>query len=83
MSLDVRPYFIFQAQAIAEGAGKKERGFKSAGFSGDPCFFDEGLLRRACAESGQIALQNLKARPAPAGKFPVIITQGLWRSDIS
>lgn len=76
LSLDVRPYFTFRAFSTAEEKGKKESGFKAMGQTGDSLFLDEELLKQAGYEASQTALQNLKAEPAPAGKFPVIINKG-------
>ena len=76
LSLDVRPYFTFRAFSSAEEKGKKEFGFKSIGQTGDSFFLDEEFLKQAGHEASQTAIQNLKAEPAPAGKFPVIINKG-------
>ena len=76
LSFDRQPYFLFRVSAIAENKNKKEFGFQSVGRTGDPYFLDEELLRKASQRSQKIALQNLKAEPAPAGKFPVIINKG-------
>ena len=76
LSLDVRPYFMFRVFSVAEDKDQKERGFQSVGHTCDQGFLDEGLLRETSFQSGQQALKNLKAEPAPAGKFPVIINKG-------
>ena len=75
-SWDWRPYFMFRVGSIAEDKNKKEFGFQSIGRTGEPSFLDEELMREACWKSQKIALQNLKAEPMPAGKFPVIINKG-------
>ena len=80
LALDFRPYFRFQALAVAEGeraaAGQKEKGHDSLGLSGDPSYWNEEALRGAASAAAKTALQNLHAAPAPAGKFPVIINNG-------
>ena len=76
LSLDFRPYFMFRVSSIAEENNQKERGFRALGRTCDPNFFDEELLQQTTHESCKEALQNLKAEPAPAGKFPVIINKG-------
>ena len=76
LSFDRRPYFIFQSQSIAEDKDQKEFGSERIGRTGDPEFLDEELIRLATQKSQKIALKNLKAEPAPAGKFPVIINNG-------
>ncbi|MDE0092234.1 MAG: TldD/PmbA family protein, partial [Oligoflexia bacterium] len=76
LSFDRRPYFMFHVSSIAEDKNSKEFGFQSVGHTGNPSFLDEDLLRKASRKSQKIALQNLKAEPAPAGKFPVIINKG-------
>ena len=80
LTFDFRPYFRFQAVAVAEGeraaAGQKEKGYDSLGLSGDPSYWNEGALQKAAFQAAKTALQNLKAAPAPAGKFPVIINSG-------
>lgn len=76
LSLDVRPYFMFRVSSIAEEKDRKEMGFRSEGYTKDVQFLDEELFRQLTLQSGQGALQNLKATPAPAGKIPVIINKG-------
>ena len=76
LSFDRRPYFFFRVSSIVEDKNKKECGYQSVGRTGDPRFLDEKLIQKACWKSQEIALQNLKAEPAPAGKFPVIINKG-------
>ena len=76
LSFDRRPYFMFRVFSIAEDKNKKELGCQTMGHTGNPEFLDEELLRKASQKSQQIALQNLRAEPAPAGKFPVIINKG-------
>ena len=76
LSFDRRPYFMFRVSSIAEDKSQKERGFQTIGRTGDPEFLDEELMRTASRKSKKIALQNLRAEPAPAGKFPVIINKG-------
>ena len=76
LALDVRPYFRFSVQSIAEEKGRKETGFETVGRTEDSVILDEDLLSQAGRRAGQMALQNLKAEPAPAGKFPVIINKG-------
>ena len=76
LSFDRRPYFMFRVQSIVEDKNQKEAGFRSVGRTGMPDFLDEELLRQKSYESQKIALQNLKAEPAPAGQFPVIINKG-------
>ena len=76
LSFDRRPYFMFRVSSIAEDKSQKERGLQTIGRTGDPEFLDEELLRAVSHKSKKIALQNLKAELAPAGKFPVIINNG-------
>ena len=76
LSFDRRPYFMFRVASIVEDKNKKEVGFERVGRTSDPYFLDEELLRKSCHRSQKMALQNLTAEPAPAGKFPVIINKG-------
>ncbi len=76
LSLDVRPYFTFRVNSIAEDKDQKEKGFSLIGRACNPDFLDEELLKEVSYQSGREALKNLKAEPAPAGKFPVIINKG-------
>lgn len=76
LSFDVRPYFNFRALSVAEEGSQKEQGFRSVGRAGIPDFVDEELLKQAGEQSVKEALKNLKAEPAPAGNFPVIINKG-------
>ena len=81
LSFDCRPYFRFKVISYAEAAGgekggKKESGFESYGRAGLFDFWEPEILRKKALKSAQIALQNLKADPAPAGKMPVIINKG-------
>ena len=76
LSFDWRPYFFFRVLSIVEDDGKKELGYQTVGRTGDPKFLDEELLRKASRKSQQIAMQNLRAELAPAGKLPVIINKG-------
>ncbi|MCY4513066.1 MAG: TldD/PmbA family protein [Bdellovibrionales bacterium] len=76
LTCDVRPYFSFHVQSIAEEGGRKEFGSKTVGQTGESLFLNEDLLKTTGRQSNKIALQNLKAEPAPAGKFPVIINKG-------
>lgn len=77
LTLDVRPYFSFSVFSIVEDKDKKERGFRRISNTGDPLFLNEDILLEASRKSGQEALHNLRAEPAPAGKFPVIINKGV------
>ena len=76
LTLDVRPYFHFSVSSVVEDQNKKERGYKAVANTGEPNFLDEDRLMEAGQRSSQSALQNLRADPAPAGKFPVIINKG-------
>ena len=76
LSLDYRPYFFFKAIAVSEDQNKKEYGFGSLGRTGDFNFLDEELLMKKGKEAQRIAQKNIKATPAPAGQFPVIINKG-------
>ena len=76
LTMDIRPYFMFRAVSVTEEKGRKETGAASVGRTGDQAFWNEELLKQAVRRSGKEALQNLKAAPAPAGKFPVIINKG-------
>ena len=76
LSLDDRPYFFFKAQVVSEDQNQKEYGFGSTGRTGDLNFLDEDLLIEKGREAKRIARKNIKAKPAPAGQFPVIINKG-------
>ena len=76
LSFDHRPSLLFSVQAIAEDQNLKEDGFSSLGRSGDPHFLDEELMRQKTKIAFTTALRNLKAKPAPSGKLPVIINKG-------
>ena len=74
-AFDIRPYFRFNSFVVAEGAGQKEIGYSNYGKSLD-FFWNEALLKETAEKALKEALQNLKAGPAPAGRFPVIINKG-------
>ena len=76
LSVDVRPYFRFMSLAIAEEGTQREMGHQNLGWTGESAVLDEGILRAKSRQAVEIALQNLKAEPAPAGVFPVIINKG-------
>ena len=76
LSFDHRPYFTFYSKSIAEDQSSKESGFAKLGRSGDLNFLDEELIKEKTEAANEIALRNLKAEPAPAGKMPVIINKG-------
>ena len=75
-SMDYRPYFFFRIEAVSEDQNNKEYGFSSLGRTGDFNFLNEELLLKKAQEAKKRAQQNLKADPAPAGQFPVIINKG-------
>ena len=76
LTLEVRPYFTFRVKSITEEKERKEAGLKAIGLTGDSLLLNEDLLKKAGYQANEAALQNLKAEPAPAGKFPVIINKG-------
>lgn len=77
LSYDLRPYHMLSVNAVAEGNGEKETGQASLGCTEEsPSFFNREELKKLACKAGNLALLNLKAEPAPAGRFPVIINKG-------
>ncbi|MCL5261072.1 MAG: metalloprotease TldD [Gammaproteobacteria bacterium] len=74
---DVRPIVHFGISVIVEENGKRERGNFSGGARlGYQYFIDNNLMQKYAAEAVRIALVNLVAIPAPAGKMPVVLGNG-------
>ena len=77
LSYDIRPYHMLYVNTVAEGNGEKETGQGSLGCTEKtPLFFNQEELKKLACKAGNLALLNLKAEPAPAGRFPVIINKG-------
>lgn len=77
LSADIRPMVDLNVMAIVADGNKKERGSAGAGARRDYNFLIENDLAIGYAkEAVRVALLNLEAKPAPAGRMPVVLGAG-------
>ncbi len=73
---DARPLVRVSMTVIAEQNGRRETGSAGGGGRFDYRYFSEAVLARYVDEAVNIALTNLEAQPAPAGRMTVVLGPG-------
>jgi TldD protein len=77
LAADTRPLTRVSMTVIVEGAdGKREQGSSGGGGRTDYAFFTDETLREYARAAVHQAVVNLGARPAPAGRMPVVLGPG-------
>ncbi len=77
LAADVRPLVRVSITVIVEGEdGKREQGSSGGGGRTDYGFFTDDILREYARIAVHQAVTNLDARPAPAGRMPVVLGAG-------
>ncbi|WMY96487.1 MAG: metalloprotease TldD [Arsenophonus sp.] len=82
LAADLRPLVCLSIKVLVEDKGKRECGFSGCGGRYDYQYFfkkNEGefLVEYYVREAVRIALINLQAVPAPAGRMPVVLGAGV------
>ena len=74
---DIRPLVRLNVTVVAEENNKRETGsFGGGGRVGYTTFIDDNLSESYVREAVRQAIQNLEAKPAPAGLMPVVLGSG-------
>ena len=77
LAADIRPLVRVSMTVIVEGeGGKREQGSSGGGGRADYGFFADDVLRAYARAAVHQAVINLDARPAPAGRMPVVLGPG-------
>ena len=77
LAADVRPLVRVSMTVVVEGAdGRREQGSSGGGGRTDYGFFSDDVLREYARAAVHQAVTNLDARPAPAGRMPVVLGPG-------
>ncbi|MDR2113193.1 MAG: metalloprotease TldD [Candidatus Accumulibacter sp.] len=77
LAADVRPLVRVSITVVVEdAAGRREQGSSGGGGRTDYAFFSDEILREYARAAAHQALTNLDARPAPAGRMPVVLGPG-------
>ncbi|MCK6430662.1 MAG: metalloprotease TldD [Burkholderiaceae bacterium] len=76
LAADVRPLVRLSLTVIAEDNGRREQGFSGGGGRVDLSYFTDERLRQYAQVAVDMALTNLRARPAPAGVMTVVLGPG-------
>nr|WP_319244129.1 metalloprotease TldD [uncultured Propionivibrio sp.] len=77
LAADVRPLVRVSITVIVEGAdGKREQGSAGGGGRTDYGYFSDAMLLEYARAAVHQAVVNLDARPAPAGRMPVVLGSG-------
>ncbi|MDR2614497.1 MAG: metalloprotease TldD [Candidatus Accumulibacter sp.] len=77
LTADVRPLSRVSITVVVESAdGRREQGSSGGGGRTDYGFFSDDVLREYAHAAAHQALTNLDARPAPAGRMPVVLGPG-------
>ena len=76
LAADVRPLVRLSLTVIAEEGGRREQGFSGGGGRTGLEMFNADLLREHARLAVDMALVNLRARPAPAGIMSVVLGPG-------
>ena len=77
LAADVRPLVRVSMTVVVEGAdGRREQGSSGGGGRTDYGFFSDEVLREYARAAVHQAVTNLDARPAPAGRMPVVLGPG-------
>jgi TldD protein len=72
----VRPLVRLSISVIVEENGRREQGMGGGGGRVDYGYFSEQILEEYASQAVDQALQNLAARPAPAGTMTVVLGPG-------
>ncbi len=65
---------VMAVSAIAGDGAALERGYETAGGAGGRVMLDAGTAERLALSAAERAVRSLGARPAPAGRMPVILS---------
>ncbi len=76
IAADVRPLVRLSLNVIVEEDGRREQGMGGGGGRVDYGYFSEAILDEYASQAVDQALQNLAARPAPAGTMTVVLGPG-------
>ncbi|HEU0203383.1 MAG TPA: metalloprotease TldD [Burkholderiaceae bacterium] len=76
LAADVRPLVRISVNVIAEENGRREQGFSGGGARQDLSYFTDALLQQYADTAVDMALLNLRAKPAPAGVMTVVLGPG-------
>jgi TldD protein len=76
LAADVRPLVRVSLTVIAEENGRREQGFSGGGGRTGLAMFTPDLLQQYAQQAVDMALVNLRARPAPAGVMSVVLGPG-------
>ncbi|MDR0578594.1 MAG: metalloprotease TldD [Candidatus Accumulibacter sp.] len=77
LAADARPLVRVSMTVVVEGAdGRREQGSSGGGGRTDYAMFDDDALREYARAAVHQAVVNLDARPAPAGRMPVVLGPG-------
>ncbi len=71
---DVRPRVVFYTLVVASDGVELQTGYEPVGHLGDYSLFSEIPPEEIAAKAAERALKMLKAKPAPAGTFTVVIS---------
>ncbi|ADY73313.1 peptidase U62 modulator of DNA gyrase [Desulfurobacterium thermolithotrophum DSM 11699] len=71
---DVRPRVVFYTLVVASDGRVLQTGYEPVGHLGDSSLFEEYPPEKVAKLAAERALKMLKAKPAPAGKFTVVIS---------
>jgi len=76
MGADVRPLVRLSLQVIVEEGGRREQGSAGGGGRCDYAYFTDEILHDYAYKAVDQALDNHRARPAPAGTMTVVLGPG-------
>ena len=76
LAADIRPLVRVSITVVVESEGKREQGSSGGGGRTDYAFFTDEVLREYARAAVHQAVINLAAKPAPAGKMPVVLGPG-------
>ncbi len=71
---DVRPRVLFYVLAVASDGLTLQTGYEPIGYLGDYSLLNVDLARKTATKAAERAMKMLKAKPAPAGTFTVVIS---------
>lgn len=76
IAADVRPLVRLSVSVIVERDGRREQGYSGGGGRFELKDLSDELIEHHVSEAVRSAVVNLKARPAPAGSYPVVLGPG-------
>jgi TldD protein len=71
---DVRPRVVFYTLVVASDGVELQTGYEPIGHLGDYSLFERVPPEKVAKRAAERALKMLKAKPAPAGKFTVVLS---------